>query len=168
MGPTPYADWLIAFFDEWYSAPEQPVRVRLFEKIINLIDGGSIRGGSIGPYKVPATLVIDTDGSLHMLDLLKSAYEGATATGLNVFAHSIDEAAAYQDEFVRRFGIDKLSTTCEKCSLVSKCGGGNWIHRWNGVDFMNPSVYCADLMKLIRHIEERVAADDAKLEALDR
>ena len=53
-----------------------------------------------------------------------------------------------------------LSQTCKACSLVHVCGGGYFPHRYSNLNgFQNPSIYCADLMKLIRTIHARVASD---------
>ena len=46
-----------------------------------------------------------------------------------------------------------LCQTCQECPVVSSCGGGLYTHRYRaGSGFDNPSVYCADLLKLITHI----------------
>ncbi len=40
------------------------------------------------------------------------------------------------------------------------CGGGLYSHRYReGTGFLNPSVYCPDLLALISHIRDRVRAD---------
>ncbi|MFM9559368.1 FxsB family radical SAM/SPASM domain protein, partial [Streptomyces caniscabiei] len=47
--------------------------------------------------------------------------------------------------------------TCRACPLVRICGGGHYAHRYRpGSGFRNPSVYCADLDVLIRHIARRL------------
>jgi uncharacterized protein len=44
------------------------------------------------------------------------------------------------------------------------CGGGLYPHRYReGAGFRNPSVYCADLLRLITHVTERVTSDLAGL-----
>ena len=160
---TPYADWLIAIFDQWYPVPELGCRIRLFEEIIHLCLGGSSRLETVGLSPV-GLIVIDTDGSLEQVDTLKSAFSGAAATGLNVFAHGFDAALLHPSIAARQIGAAALSDTCEQCSLRRICGGGYYPHRYRvGSGFRNPSVYCPDLIKLITHIRRRLAAD---LEAL--
>ena len=44
-----YADWLIEVFERWYSAPVQETQIRLFTELIQLILGGTRRGGRPGP-----------------------------------------------------------------------------------------------------------------------
>jgi uncharacterized protein len=104
--------------------------------------------------------VIETDGSIEGPDSLKSAYHGAAATGLSVAAHSFDNALEHPVIAGPRLGRDALSPTCLACPVVSVCGGGQFAHRYQaGAGFGNPSVYCADLRKLIKHVAGRVHQD---------
>lgn len=156
---TPYADWLIAIFDRWYSAPESRTRIRLFEEIMHLCLGGSSRTEAVGLSPV-GLIVIEADGSLEQVDTLKSAFSGAAATGLNVFAHGFDVALAHPSIAARQIGAAALSDTCGQCSVRRICGGGYYPHRYRAGDgFRNPSVYCPDLIKLITHIWRRLAVD---------
>ena len=101
-------------------------------------------------------LVIETDGSWEQTDSLKTAFENAPATGLDVFSHSVDEAAAHPGVAARQTGIAALCTTCRECPVVRACGGGLYAHRYrsdNGFD--NPSVYCDDLKVLIPQVIAR-------------
>jgi len=46
------------------------------------------------------------------------------------------------------------------------CGGGHYAHRFDArTGFRNPSVYCPDQQKLIRHIGGRMRADLARITA---
>ena len=54
---------------------------------------------------------------------------------------------------------------------VNVCGGGYYPHRYSvEQSYMNPSVYCKDLYKLINHINNRIVLnlvqDDMKLLAI--
>lgn len=155
---TSHADWLIPIFDRWFGAPRREVRVRYFEEIMNLVLGGRSQVETIGI--TPATLVvIETSGAIEQVDSLKSAFEGAAETGLNVFDSSFDEALATPGMAARQIGSDALARECRDCSLGTICGGGYYPHRYRaGSGFLNPSVYCADLFKLISHIKARVHA----------
>ncbi|HBW19564.1 MAG: FxsB family cyclophane-forming radical SAM/SPASM peptide maturase [Streptosporangiaceae bacterium] len=160
---TPYADWLIAIFDRWYSAPVQRARIRLFEEIIQLCLGGQSRSEAVGLSPV-GLIVVDTDGSLEQVDTLRSAFPGASATGLNVFSHDFGAALAHPAVMARQIGLAALSQTCIECAIHRICGGGYYPHRYlAGSGFRNPSVYCPDLYKLIGHIMERLAADVRRL-----
>jgi uncharacterized protein len=154
-----YADWLIEVFERWYSAPVQETQIRLFSELIQLILGGSAAVESLGLR--PATLiVVDTDGTVKQLDSLSSAYPGAADTGLHVLTGSFDDALEHPTTVARQIGADGLSAECRACPVMEVCGGGLYPHRYReGTGFRHPSVYCADLKKLITHVRERVISD---------
>jgi uncharacterized protein len=157
--PTPYADWLITIFDRWYDAPRQEVSIRLFEDIMALVLGGSSRSEQVGLSPV-AVVVVESDGAIELADSLKSAYPGACATGLTVFNDEFDAALDHPGVVARQIGAEALCDTCRGCVLHTVCGGGHYAHRYRRPDgFRNPSVYCADLMVLIRHVQRRMVAD---------
>ncbi|MER7046221.1 radical SAM/SPASM protein FxsBH, inactivated beta-hydroxylase extension form [Streptomyces jumonjinensis] len=154
--PTAYADWLLAVFDRW-SAGGGTVPVRLFESVLSTLAGGPSLTESLG--LAPADLVVvETDGALEQVDSLKSAYDGAAATGFDVFTHTLDEVAAHPGVRARQRGLAGVSGTCRRCPVVRSCGGGLYTHRYRAPDgFDNPSVYCADLEALIHGVEKRAA-----------
>jgi uncharacterized protein len=154
---TPYADWLIAVFDHWYPAPR--TRVRLFDDIMHLLLGGSRDSELVG--LAPARmLVIETDGTIEQSDTLKAAFDGAPATGLSLDGGPLDDALLLPQIAARQLGADGLSAQCQTCRVHQVCGGGQYTHRYRlGTGFANPSVYCPDLMRLIEHIRDRIAAD---------
>jgi uncharacterized protein len=156
---TPYADWLIAIFDRWYSAPTRPVRLRLFEAIIHLLLGGASASEAVG-LTPTSLLVIESDGSIEQTDALKAAYHGAPATGLNVARDAFDRALDHPAIVARQLGLAALAADCLACPIRSVCGGGLYPHRYRaGSGFRNPSVYCPDLYRLITHIRDRVETD---------
>jgi uncharacterized protein len=156
QGPHPYADWLIEVFDLWFDAPRREVPVRLFQEIIALLLGLPSRAETVGTSPVVA-VVVDTDGAIEQVDSLKSAYPGAPATGLNVLTHAFDEALQHPGVVARQLGRAGLAPACRGCPLAGICGGGNYAHRYRSSNgFLNPSVYCADLSRLIEHIAHRV------------
>jgi uncharacterized protein len=160
---TPYGDWLVAAFDRWYGAPRQETRVRLFGDILHLLFGGISASEGIGLAPV-AVAVIETDGGIEQSDTLKSAYDGATKTGLHVARDSFDSALLQPGMAARQLGVDALSAQCRSCPLHRVCGGGLYPHRYRAGDgFANPSVYCPDLLRLITHIRRTVARDVASL-----
>jgi uncharacterized protein len=153
---TAYADWLIPIFDRWYDQVPQTVSIRLFHNIMVGLLGGLSEIETIG-LAPSRTLSIDTDGSLSQVDALKSAYEGAPETGLNVLDNPFDVAMHHPDVVKRQQGWAALSPRCRDCDVVEACGGGYYPHRYESSSgFDNPSVYCADLLRLIRHIRERM------------
>lgn len=151
-GDTPYADWLLAVFERWWHDGVRRTRIRVFEEIIALLLGlpGATETLGLAPA---ATAVIETDGSIEQADSLKSAYEGAAATGLTLDRNSFDELLDHPGLAARQIGRDALSGTCRSCEFVEVCGGGHYPHRYRaGEGFRQPSVYCADLQVLIRRI----------------
>ncbi|MFI6701669.1 radical SAM/SPASM protein FxsBH, inactivated beta-hydroxylase extension form [Streptomyces sp. NPDC050509] len=167
--PTAYADWLLAVFDRW-DARGRPMPVRLFDSVLSTLTGGPSLTESLG--LAPTDLVVvETDGTLEQVDSLKSAYEGAAATGFDVFAHSLDEVAAHPGVRSRQLGLAGVSEECRRCPVVRSCGGGLYTHRYRSRPgtspdgpggpggFDNPSVYCADLAALIGGIESRTRAE---------
>jgi uncharacterized protein len=68
-----------------------------------------------------------------------------------------------------------LCATCRRCPEAAICGGGHLPHRYarkNGFD--NPSVWCADILALMRHMRsrlldyaERASAAVTRLQASD-
>jgi uncharacterized protein len=156
---TPYADWLIPIFDRWYGAPTVETRVRLFDEVIELLLGGPGGSESVGLSPVQLA-VIETDGSLEQVDALKSAFSGATKISHGSHGNALDRALWEPAVIARQLGVEALGATCRSCPIHNVCGAGHYAHRYReGSGFRNPSVYCADLEKLIRHIESRVRTD---------
>jgi uncharacterized protein len=154
---TPYGDWLAAIFDHWYPAPRSGIR--LFEDIMRLILGGASSSEAVG-LSPARMVVIETDGSVEQVDTLKAVYDGATITGLHVTRDPLDAALLFPGVVARQLGVNALAAECRVCPLHKVCGGGMYTHRYrSGTGFANPSVYCPDLMRLIRHIHQAVRTD---------
>ncbi len=156
---TPYADWLIPIFDEWFEDADTGFTVRLFQNIIGLIFGSQRTTVDIGA-RSSNFVVIETDGSIEPSGALKACYEGITKIGLNVLSNQIDEIFDIPVVALFASAEDELPDTCKKCPIVSVCGGGKPPHRYSSANgFNNPSVYCRDLMKLIAHVQEKVLGE---------
>ncbi|WP_317616628.1 FxsB family cyclophane-forming radical SAM/SPASM peptide maturase [Nostoc sp. 'Peltigera membranacea cyanobiont' 232] len=155
---TPYADWLIQIFDYWFYRHTN-TRIRIFDSIIRLLCGHSSLVEAIGLDPV-ALIVIETNGSLEAVDTLKTTFEGATKLEYNVGEHDFDTVAKDMAVRSRQLGADALCQKCKECPVVDICGGGYLPHRYSSErGFDNPSVYCADIAKLIRHIHAAVAGE---------
>jgi uncharacterized protein len=223
--PAPYGRWLTTVFDGWWDADRRRTRIRLFEECVALLLGVPAATERLGLQPFTA-VVVETDGSIEQVDSLKSAYEGAAFTGLDVFRHSFDAALRHPAIAARQSGLAALGPTCRACPLVPVCGGGHYAHRYRAPEgepapgavagrgpgvvtvrparghvrpargaqgsraqgsraqgaqprragarpvvdvrpavdappaaagFGNPSVYCADLALLIRHVGRRLA-----------
>lgn len=166
--PTPYGDWLAAVFDAWWDAGGLRTRVRLFREIAALLLGLPSTAEAVGLSPL-AAVVVDTDGAIEQVDSLKSAYPGAPATGLDVFRHGFDEALRHPGIAARQLGLEGRAEECRGCPVVRVCGGGNYVHRYApGSGFLHPSVYCADLERLVRHMADRLAAVTSRSEVSTR
>ncbi|WP_433246024.1 FxsB family cyclophane-forming radical SAM/SPASM peptide maturase [Streptosporangium sp. CA-135522] len=156
---TPYADWLIQIFDRWYGAPRQETDVRLLREIIYLLLGRESASEAVG--LTPSSLVVvETDGGIEQLDALKVVEQGAPATGMNIVDHSFDAVLRHPGIVARQLGRAALSETCQSCDLARVCGAGLYPHRYReGSGYLNPSVYCPDLYRLIQHIRTRLQLD---------
>ncbi|MFC4058402.1 FxsB family cyclophane-forming radical SAM/SPASM peptide maturase [Planomonospora corallina] len=153
--PTAYADWLIAVFEAW-EADGRAVPVRTFESIIQTSEGGPSLTESLG-LQPSDLVVIETDGGYEQADSLKTAFDGAPETGMNVLEHTLDEVARHTGILARQQGLDGLCEECRACPVVRSCGGGLYAHRYRtGSGFANPSVYSRDLFALITHVRHRM------------
>ncbi|MEU3333552.1 FxsB family cyclophane-forming radical SAM/SPASM peptide maturase [Streptomyces sp. NPDC006668] len=169
--PVPYARWLRAVFDRWYGAPRRETGIRLFEEIAALLLGGTARSEAVGLAPVDL-VVVETDGTIEQADSLKVAYDGAPATGLDVFTHSFTDAARHEAFRARQRGRAGLAPVCAACPRSAVCGGGLYAHRYRPgatpTPFAAPSVYCPDLAALIDHMTTRLHRDLTALEAATR
>ena len=157
---TEYAGWLIAIFDRWL-AEGRTARIRTFDSIVSTLGGGKSFTEALG-LEPAALVVIETDGSYEQADSLKAAFDGAPQTGANVFDHALDVVTGHPGILARQQGAAGLCQTCQECPVVTSCGGGLYTHRHRtGSGFANPSVYCADLFKLITHISSRLPEEAA-------
>ena len=161
---TPYAEWLIRVFDEWFERQDTKLSIRIFENIISLLFDPQGGMDSLGGVK-NGLLVIETDGGIEPVDVLKICGPAFTKLGLNVHRNEIRDA--YSSNLVQLYqqGEAKVCETCSACPALAVCGGGYLPHRYSRLNgFSNPSVYCQDLMRLITHIRSRVlATNPAKL-----
>jgi uncharacterized protein len=153
---TPYADWLIALFDEWFDGQDTSLSIRLFEEIIGLVFSVTPGTDALGGGR-NRLLVIETDGGIEPVDVLKICGPAFTKLGLNVHRNEIREACAAELVQSYQKGAAALCDTCRACPVVAVCGGGYLPHRHSSTNgFANPSVHCRDLMKLITHVRDRV------------
>jgi uncharacterized protein len=155
-GTEAYADWLITVFDLWYTSGRQ-VPIVFFDSLLGTLHGHESLAEAHG-LDPDDVVVIETDGQIEQADSLKTAFDGAPDTGLDVFAHSLDRAAAHPEVVGRQKGLDNLAPECRTCPVVAVCGGGMVAHRYGrGQGFANPSVYCVTLKKLITHMADATA-----------
>jgi uncharacterized protein len=157
---TPYADYLIPIFDDWWREGNRGIRLRYFLQLIKNIFGA--RGGLDSLGGNPVSIVsIDSDGSIEPVDSLKACGDGFTAMGLSILRDPIE--AVYDQELFQAViaGQEGLCDTCKSCALHDVCGGGYLPHRFSRAGgFANPTVYCRDIWKLTAHIIDAVSDTD--------
>lgn len=152
---TEFADWLIRAFDHWFEHRSN-LRLRRFDEILEQMLGGI---GSVEYFGVePVSLItVATDGAYEAVDQIKSAFDGAEVLGLNVHEHSLDEVVRHPKVQERLTGVAALSEKCRQCRYKLPCGGGYYPHRYSKANgFMNPTIYCADYLRLFDHISVRL------------
>lgn len=159
--PTPYADWMLPIFDRWYKDDRDQLDVRTFSSVINLLmrKGSSVEtiGSGMG-----TEVTIETNGTYQLVDTLKSSFDGAPEIGLTVQNNTIVEATTRIRERAQSLGMLTLPQICQMCPIEKVCGGGYVTHRYgNNGKFNHPSVFTADLLRIVGHVrgatmEERV------------
>ncbi|WKU04461.1 cyclophane-forming radical SAM/SPASM peptide maturase YhhB [Micromonospora sp. HUAS LYJ1] len=160
--PDRYRDWLIEAFDLWYDRYPH-LAVRTFDALLAAVAGLPSGTDAFGFGDV-SLLTIETDGSYHDLDVLKITQAGQTALGADVIGMSITDVADSPKLAAHRRLLtrDGLSHTCRVCPVVDVCGGGSVPHRYADNGFDNPTVYCAEMLALIQHVERRMASTVSK------
>lgn len=154
--PGELGEWLSQVFDDW-AGRRHTVHIRIFLTILNLLIGSRQGTDQLGAQS-DGMLMIETDGSYHVYDAMKTAYPGAGCTGVGVEDTSIRTAETNALARAFRDKATAASETCIRCRLFAVCGGGNPIHRFSRTrGFDNPSVYCQDLTILIDHIRQYVS-----------
>ena len=157
FGASPVADYLIPIFDDWFNEDEPSIWIGIFRELIGMIRGGRPRSDAFGNPRM-GYLIVETDGSIHANDVLRVCGYDISNSGLNIFEHSFNslhQGAPLLYKLVHE-GIG-LCATCEACPERLVCGGGHLPHRYaNRNGFDNPSVWCADILKLLAHIRHRL------------
>lgn len=155
---TMYADWLINLFDLWFEDNSSRLDIGMFRSLIYLILGVEVSADEFGTRTTDA-LVIETNGDIESLDVLKICGDGFTKGDSNVKNTSFEEALNTPLAKSYHLSHKILSEKCQGCIVKDICGGGNLPHRFSSKNkFNNPSVYCANLYKLITHIQNKIIA----------
>jgi uncharacterized protein len=163
-GPTPCADYLIPIFDEWWDKGTIDVTVREFRAMGKLIMGGNSELDSFGnpPLRF---ITVETDGSIHGLDKLRTCADGMTNTTLTVHDSRFADVATNNDLHAQIAAGMPLPTACRACPERDTCAGGYLPQRYsNEREFDNPSIWCADLLALFAHVRKRmgISASDTR------
>jgi uncharacterized protein len=155
-----YGLWLAQLFDYWWNNDIHEIKIRIFEDLMHLMIGGRYAVESFGLSPVHLA-VIQTDGEYEAVDSLKSTYDGAVSTSKNISDHSFDDIFSEYLILSRTAKFENLPEKCRECRLVKACGGGYIPHRYHPVfGFNMPTIYCQDLIFLIKHIEKYLLLDE--------
>lgn len=147
---TEYGDWMCRLLDV-YLADRDPIPIRVLDDMLKLLMGGVARKEGVG-LDTYGILVVDTDGGVNKNDTLKGAYARADrfADPWSVLAHDLRDIVA-SPAFEAYHRAQRPSCgDCLTCPDLRVCGGGMPAHRWSAAaGFDNPSIFCADQLKLI-------------------
>lgn len=152
-----FGSWLTEFFRLYCHVP-RTFRVRWFSTALKLAAGG-VWGSDMLGLNSSGTLIVETDGTYHFHDVLRTAGEEINNTYQRAGAGS-SGICAIESASTMVTMMDKqasLSPTCLSCGVVGICGGGHIAHRYsNDRQFQNPSIYCEAVLPLYEAILERV------------
>lgn len=151
------AEWYIKVFDRWYNDNDpKKVKIRFFEFIIKEILGEEQQLDFLGVHE-NNVLVLETNGDMEAVDVLKACGDSFTKNGININTHEIDEIANSELIEVYYNSGKYLPKKCLACPVQEICAGGYLPHRYSSENgFNNPTIYCDDLLKIITHIQNTV------------
>lgn len=156
-GPTPCADYLLPILEEWWSKGYLELSVNPFVAFARAILGGNSRVDFIEnrPF---GYVFVEADGAIEGLDVLKICGAGLADTGLNVSNDDFKDISAVSELHRRSiFEGFALPDGCHGCPENTTCAGGYLPHRFSSkLGFNNPSVWCADLLRIFGEIRERL------------
>jgi uncharacterized protein len=156
-GSTPCADFLIPVFDDWWFNCTADIHIGDLRNMARIIMGGSSRIETVG-NEPPLYVFVESDGEMEGLDNLRACKDGMTKINLNVGNNDFQEIL--QTETMHGKAIYEgmpLPEGCRSCPERDTCAGGYLPHRYSSSrGFDNPSVWCADLLKIFTHIRSRL------------
>ena len=162
-GATPCADFLIPIFDDWWFNSTSEVRVEDMRNMVRIILGGGSQMECLG-NQPPSYVFIEPDGDIEGLDTLRICEQGMSKTGLNVGRAEV--RAILENNSLHRTAIFEgfpLAQACRACPEGTTCAGGHLPHRYSRArGFDNPSVWCADLLKIFSHLRQRLVVSVAE------
>lgn len=156
-GPTPCADFLIPIFDDWWFESTMEVQIDDLKDVARVIMGGKSHSEAIG-NDPPRYVFIEPDGEMEGLDNLRACRDGLSRIKLNVFQSDFCDLLQTKTMHAQAiFEGMPLAQACRSCIEGRTCRGGYLPHRYSSTrGFDNPSVWCADLLKLFAHVRARM------------
>ena len=153
-GPEPYKRFLLSAFERWYAMGSRAPRIRKFELMMGGLMGGKVFLDALGG-DLRLLCVLESDGTIGVSDVTRICGGEYANDVLNIFDHALDE-------HVHRYRIDEVQqvcATCRACPHLASCGGGYLPHRFNGIHFANPSIYCEALYALSDRMTQALCED---------
>jgi uncharacterized protein len=156
-GATPCADFLIPIFDNWWFESTMDLQINNLKDVARVIMGGKSHSEAIGNGP-PGYVFIESDGEMEGLDNLRACGHGFSRIKLDVrhsdFFDLLHTGTMHSQAI---FEGMPLAATCRSCPEGETCAGGHLAHRYSSArGFDNPSVWCADLLKLFAHVRDRM------------
>ncbi|HTY34510.1 radical SAM protein [Mycobacterium sp.] len=143
IGVEPYQRFLLEAFDRWYTMPAPAPSIRLFELMMQGLMGAPPQIDGLGG-DLRELCVIESDGSIGAHDVLRMCGDRFSRDPINIFDHPLDRhSEIYSIEL-----IQQPCAQCTDCPYFASCGGGYLPHRFDGLDFNNPSLYCEAMYSL--------------------
>ncbi|AXV84743.1 radical SAM protein (plasmid) [Ralstonia solanacearum] len=141
---------LLAFlcqgFDAWITLDDPTFRVRMFETFIRGVLGRRSELDAFGGALAPI-VVVESDGSYRLLDVLAICEVDAGLTGLDLSSNTLHECVAHASG-----RYPDVCDTCRHCVAFGACGGGYVAHRFDGRSYDHPSFYCEALLGFYLHV----------------
>jgi uncharacterized protein len=160
------ARFYIELFNSWYDNNDPGIKVRFFESVIDAMLGRPTGIDALGVHPV-SEIVVETDGGLEPLDVLRTCSDGYTNQNLNVLTNDITDLRGTDLFKVGLFNQDHLPDVCLDCPAYEICGGGYLPHRFSkDATFKNPSIHCQSLIEIFHHVHDRISNDLARAAAL--
>lgn len=135
-GAAEYSVFWMQVYDAWSARGGDAPRIRTIENFVSALAGETPHIDALGG-DLRSMLVIESDGSYGVSDV------GRICPPLNVDIHNVFENE-FSDHSARQdiLQYQELCAECKQCSFLKPCGGGYLPHRYNGVNFDAPSIYC--------------------------
>lgn len=148
--------YLISAFDRWLELliVDKAPSVRLFETSVKAALGFKSQLDSNGG-DLSNMCVVESDGSIGCHDVLRICGGIYSIDRLNIFDHPI----GVHPDLYRLDKIQSLPSKCKTCSVLVGCGGGYLPHRFNGINFDNPSYWCKTLFSFYNYTRERLLTE---------
>ena len=153
---TPFANWFIELYKIWKNDKERP-GIYFFESLIKMIMGDEGIGNQLVGKRTNGVIVLETNGSIEVVDSLRTCFEGITRNEINIHTNEIEDL--FEDQIFQIYykSHDNVCEQCLNCPVYDICGGGFLGHRYSfEKGFDNPTVYCKDMVRLITYIQNDI------------